>query len=80
MGTSNEVFFDINQLSTIMGIKPHTLRDMVARGNYPQPHPGEFNRHFWRKSDIELLIQMIIDGIWKPDSLWDDLTSTQQSH
>lgn len=73
METSNEVFFDIEQLSEIMGVKCHTLRDMVKHGNYPPPCIGEFNRHFWRMCDIELLIRLIVAGIWKPDSLWDDL-------
>lgn len=80
MENSNEVFFDIEQLTKIMRVGAHTLQDMVRRKNYPQPFPGEFNRQFWRKSDIEMLITLIVAGIWKPDSIWDDLMKTNRGN
>ena len=78
MDNSPEIFFDIEQLSQIMRVGAHTIRDLVKGGHYPPFCPGKFNRHFWRKSDVELLIKLIVDGTWKHDLIWKDLTTTQQ--
>jgi hypothetical protein len=77
MTDSEETFFTIEQIVAIMAICAHTWRDGVRDHHYPQPYRGKFNKHFWKKSDIELLINLIVDGVWTPKSVWEDLTSTQ---
>jgi hypothetical protein len=81
MENSTEVFFDINQVTEIIPVSRHTFRDgATKKKHYPPPVIGEFNRHFWKKSDIELLIRLIAEGIWNPESIWDDLIETRQVH
>lgn len=77
--STSEVFFDIHQAVKIIPVSKHVFRDNATKHKcFPPPLIGEFNRHFWKKSDIELLIQLIVDGIWTPTSIWDDLIETHK--